>query len=634
MDTSGFQRQERHMKGHDAKLKRSCGRPTLSVLLVLSFLFIHTAGPGPGHGPGTVEAFAPSSRVPTRSAGGFVGSVPQHPQNNDLQKQLLWNTKNGNPVPQWRGHSRVGVTKSGRNARGASQSATELAALSSMSMISASACVHGLSSVCGCLSRGVQYGVTTFLADWTTFSLIPIIAAFVGWFTNYLAVQMIFYPLEWRGIPIRRVEGEPLGLFGWQGIVPAKTEKMSLAMVNTTINELLSIEEVIQRLDPHKVATILMPEVPKIVTPFVDSLIPKPFQPSVNRVIASNDWEPVQRLKRNFLMQLTKDVQTNILDLVNLRACVVKQMMADKSLLGRLFQKTGGQELSFLIKSGVWFGFLLGIIQMLVALYWDNPWTLSVGGCIVGLATNWLALKWIFEPVTPTKVGPITLQGLFLRRQPQVSTDFANFFSTKILNSRQLWNSILTDPTTAPVFTKIFAKNCVDLVKSVSRGLVNTVGETTMVKVNAASTITTANLLQYLTNLHEYVDDALAIEQTLYTEMVAMSSERFERVLHPIFEEDETTLILAGAFLGFLAGLATHLETVVSSLIQRETSEQREEAPREKTHSERVRRKCRILILRPALESTGRAGSKGSISKPFRQTVQDEMATSQQGTEL
>jgi uncharacterized membrane protein YheB (UPF0754 family) len=416
-----------------------------------------------------------------------------------------------------------------------------------MSMISA--------SVCGCLSRGIQYGVTTFLADWKTFSLIPIIAAFVGWFTNYLAVQMIFYPLEWRGIPIRRVEGEPLGLFGWQGIVPAKTEKMSLAMVNTTINELLSIEEVIQRLDPHKVATILMPEVPSIVTPFVDSLIPKPFQPSVNRVIASNDWEPVQRLKRNFLMQLTKDVQTNILDLVNLRACVVSQMMADKSLLGRLFQKTGGQELSFLIKSGVWFGFLLGICQMLVALYWDNPWTLSVGGCIVGLATNWLALKWIFEPVTPTKVGPITLQGLFLRRQPQVSTDFANFFATKILNSRQLWNSILTDPTTAPVFTKIFAKNCVDLVKSVSRGLVNTVGETTMVKVNAASKVTTANLLQYLTNLHGYVDDALGIEQTLYTEMVAMSSERFERVLHPIFEEDETTLILAGAFLGFLAGL-------------------------------------------------------------------------------
>jgi hypothetical protein len=34
-----------------------------------------------------------------------------------------------------------------------------------------------------------------------------------------------------------------------------------------------------------------------------------------------------------------------------------------------------------------------------------------------------------------------------------------------------------------------------------------------------------------------------------------MTSRKFERVLHPIFEEDELTLIIAGAVLGFLAGL-------------------------------------------------------------------------------
>jgi hypothetical protein len=34
-----------------------------------------------------------------------------------------------------------------------------------------------------------------------------------------------------------------------------------------------------------------------------------------------------------------------------------------------------------------------------------------------------------------------------------------------------------------------------------------------------------------------------------------MTSAKFERVLHPIFEEDELTLILAGGFLGFAAGL-------------------------------------------------------------------------------
>jgi hypothetical protein len=28
-----------------------------------------------------------------------------------------------------------------------------------------------------------------------------------------------------------------------------------------------------------------------------------------------------------------------------------------------------------------------------------------------------LALKWIFEPVNPTKIGPFIFQGLFLKRQ-------------------------------------------------------------------------------------------------------------------------------------------------------------------------------------------------------------------------
>ena len=36
--------------------------------------------------------------------------------------------------------------------------------------------------------------------------------------------------------------------------------------------------------------------------------------------------------------------------------------------------------------------------------------------------------------------------------------------------------------------------------------------------------------------------------------MRAMPSAKFERVLHPIFEEDELTLILVGAVLGGLAG--------------------------------------------------------------------------------
>lgn len=199
------------------------------------------------------------------------------------------------------------------------------------------------------------------------------------------------------------------------------------------------------------------------------------------------------------------------------------------------------------------FGFLLGIIQLVVALYWDNPWSLSIGGCIVGLATNWLALKWIFEPVNPTKVGPFLLQGLFLRRQAEVSADFSKFFANKVLVSEQLWKSILTDPTTAPRFAALFAKTFANIAREESNGLVNL--ERDPKPLYSTCKKATGTLSKYLSDLHGYIDEALDIERTLRTRMMAMTSAQFERVLHPIFEEDELTLILAGGGLGFMAGL-------------------------------------------------------------------------------
>ena len=46
---------------------------------------------------------------------------------------------------------------------------------------------------------------------------IPVSAAIIGYITNWLGVKMIFYPIEWRGIPLYRWTDQPLGIIGWQG---------------------------------------------------------------------------------------------------------------------------------------------------------------------------------------------------------------------------------------------------------------------------------------------------------------------------------------------------------------------------------------------------------------------------------
>jgi hypothetical protein len=126
---------------------------------------------------------------------------------------------------------------------------------------------------------------------------------------------------------------------------------------------------------------------------------------------------------------------------------------------------------------------------------------------------------------------------------------------------------MLTDATTLPEWEKLLANRFAIFTKDATFGAVDL--QLKSRKLQAASAKTCATLFNYLSDLHGYVDEALEIEQTLRARMMAMTSAQFERVLHPIFEEDELTLILAGGGLGFLAGLIQQLVSTGSIILPR-----------------------------------------------------------------
>jgi len=367
---------------------------------------------------------------------------------------------------------------------------------------------------------------------------------------------MIFYPIQFRGIPLLRIDEQPLGLLGWQGIIPCKTRVMSDTMVNMVTTQLLNIEEVFRRLDPNEVAKLLGPEVPKLVNSIAEDISPYAKLSTIPRALffslPMKVVSMMSSMNHKFLHDFTVAMQDNIGGLLNVKNCVIDQMMQDRALLGKLFRKCGQAELDFLTNSGLWFGFILGVIQMIVALFWDNPWQGAIGGTVVGLATNWLALKWIFEPINPTKIGPFILQGKFLRRQKEVAAEFSEFFANNVLTSEKLWESILNDPSTKPSFDGLFTKHLQKFAFALSGGIGFRPGSKLFSKVAVQAV---DKLPNHLHVLHPYVDKTLGLQNTLKTQMEKMTSVKFERVLHPIFEEDELTLIIAGGVLGFAAGL-------------------------------------------------------------------------------
>lgn len=294
--------------------------------------------------------------------------------------------------------------------------------------------------------------VRKWRANWKSYATIPFVAAFTGWLTNRIAVSMLFYPITFKGIPIWHQDGVPLGLVGWTGIVPAKCAAMASRMVDTLL-KLIDLRVVFRRLDPARVTALLMPGVQVMIPDVIRGLVPTSAD-WLRGTAASLAGATFAGLPRDVKAQVTaqtqafvagvvRDMQHSIDSLIDLRGLVVGEMLRDRRLLVDLFQRVGRAELKFLVDSGFGFGFLLGVVQMVIWVLYDARWTLAVGGAAVGYLTNWVALKLIFEPVEPVVLCGLRVQGLFLRRQNEVADEFARCLVPATLTSEQLWGSIL-----------------------------------------------------------------------------------------------------------------------------------------------------------------------------------------------
>merc|ERR1712146_710172 len=77
-------------------------------------------------------------------------------------------------------------------------------------------------------------------------------------------------------------------------------------------------------------------------------------------------------------------------------------------------------------------------------IFYSEGWMLPAFGFVVGLLTNWVALKMIFEPVEVVHLpGGIELQGRFLRRQQEASEEYGNIVATRVLTSRHIIRAII-----------------------------------------------------------------------------------------------------------------------------------------------------------------------------------------------
>ncbi|HMV80744.1 MAG TPA: DUF445 family protein [Leptospiraceae bacterium] len=383
---------------------------------------------------------------------------------------------------------------------------------------------------------------------------IPITCAFVGWSTNWVAVEMIFRPLTYKGI----------WKLGWQGIIPHHAEKMSRMITNILTKKLMTPKELYQRIDPHVIneqvkelvdrqAGIIVKEIIEGENPEIWKILPDFAKQGIEKQIGEVIPKQIVEVYKSF-----GDDLDSVLEFDE----VVKDSLCGKNVgvLIELFKRCGGPEFRFLVVSGIYFGFLIGLIQLAFLSILGQWWTMPIMGVIVGYVTNWLALQMIFRPLEVTNFGFFKYQGLFLRRQRDVSIELANIIATKVLNSENILRLIFKGKG-GDLLVKLVMDNAFKGVEKLMKDkapmvpLILGSDKTRKIKEKVADNIISI-LPEAANKIQTYITDSLKIESTVAERLTQLSTVQFEDILHSVFKEDEMTLILLGALLGGLVGMA------------------------------------------------------------------------------
>ncbi len=388
--------------------------------------------------------------------------------------------------------------------------------------------------------------------DFIKLILIPFIAAIVGWVTNWVAIKLTFYPVEFIGIP---------PYLGWQGIIPRKGEKMAGIVVDNTLTKISTMSEIFEEFEPEAIAHHIIKVADARIEEFTDDIMDERnavLWENLPNVLKKRVYARTRRQLPKVMDALLEDMQANIEDLVDPKAVIIERLSSDKNLLNRVFQECGEAEFRFVINSGFTFGFLFGIVQMFVWYFYQGGWVLPFFGLIVGLATNWLALNLIFRPLNPIKIGPFVIQGLFLKRQNAVSEVFCRLVTTEILTIGHVMHAIFKGPKSDR--TKALIKK--HLRPIIDGGLIKTAAQLTVGPegyVDLKRTIEEKTIEMSLASFDDPVftkERGVVVERMFRERMQAMTSEEFQDLLRPAFQEDEWILILVGGVLGLLAGFA------------------------------------------------------------------------------
>ncbi len=389
-------------------------------------------------------------------------------------------------------------------------------------------------------------------AHWHVYATMPFIAALIGYLTKRVAIEMMFRPIEFRGI-------RPF--LGWQGVIPANARRMATTAVDLLTKNLLDPREVFARLDPEEMVAQLEEPLLKAVDEVTREVF-ETYQPRLWEMLPARAQQLlVDRVRAQapvVVKRLMREVASNVDEVLDVNDMLINAMVRDKSLTCRLIREVAAPEFRFIARSGIGFGFVIGLVQLIAWALTKQPAIMPIFGFVTGFVTDWLALKMIFYPRQPRRFLFFTWQGMFQKRRAQVAADYGALIAEEVLTAGNVLEAVLTGPRADKLFALVTreVQRTVDAQAGLAKPLVALAvgGREYQQMKQAAAEKAIAYLPETVKHVESYATDALDVRNTIVEKMQQLTPLEFEGILRPAFKQDEWKLIAVGAVIGGLVG--------------------------------------------------------------------------------
>lgn len=192
---------------------------------------------------------------------------------------------------------------------------------------------------------------------------LPFVAAIIGWFTNFLAVKMLFHPRE----PVKIL------FFTIQGIFPKKKEVLAERIGKLVADDLLSMKDIEEILNQPDNVSQINKTIDEKVGFYLANTFPEKY-PMLAFFVGDKSRDKIKKAMMEEMEtmgpQVMQQAFTNLESSLDIEQFIKERVSNfSTSEIEKLIQGILATEFAFIEWVGAIVGFIVGVVQVLIIVF-------------------------------------------------------------------------------------------------------------------------------------------------------------------------------------------------------------------------------------------------------------------------